>query len=240
MTGRAIDAYIVHTVSSKDELSMDFNIKPEKIHVCPHGVFVPFALSVPCQEKKTDEKLRVLMFGIHSFYKGTDILVQAVNKLPDDYRNKLDVHIAGLIAKDYLDSMTENDNSGVIKWKKYFLSDSELGEEISKCDLIVLPYRKISQSGVLLMALNCRKMIACSDLPSFIETLHGSDNDSSYDNDLFFKSGEPDSLCALLKRYIKQEVSRADLLLRMEKLSKEYSWDRTAEKTKEVYQRVLS
>lgn len=237
MTGRAIDAYIVHTASSKDELSMDFNIKPERIHVCPHGVFMPQTLNTEYVGKR--ERFRVLMFGNHSFYKGTDILVQAVNKLPDDYRNKLDVYIAGLIAKDYLDSMTKNDNSGVITWKNYFLSDSELGEAISKCDLIVLPYRKISQSGVLLMALNCKKMIVCSDLPSFVETLHGSDNDSSYDNDLFFRSGDPDSLCVLLKRYIERKVPKADLLLRMEKLSKEYSWEESAKKTMEVYRRVL-
>ena len=237
---RFIDAYIVHTSSSKNELSLDFNIKPERINVCPHGVFMPLSLDLSCQNTRINEKLKVLMFGIHSFYKGTDILVQAVNKLPDDYRKRLDVHIVGLIGKDYLDSMTENDDSDVITWKNYYLDDKELGEEISQCDLIILPYRKISQSGVLLMALNCKRMIICADLPSFKETLHGSDNDCLYDDYLFFESGVPDSLSALLKDYIDRKVPESDILKRMNALSMEYTWEKSAEKTVDIYQRLFS
>jgi len=236
---RIVDAYIVHTVNSKSELSVDFNIDKNKIHICPHGVFMPLDINMSRQNTEKSDKFHILMFGVHSYYKGTDILVEAINKLTDDFRMKVDVHIVGLMDKDYYNSLKKLDNSEVIDWKNYYLSDEELGEEISRCDIIVLPYRKISQSGVLLMAINCSRLIICSDIPSFKETLHGSDNDCSYDQDLFFKSGDSDSLCTLLEKHIKRQVSINEILKRMAKLAKENTWEKSAEKTVEVYRRVL-
>lgn len=237
--GQFIDAFIVHTEASKSELSSIYNINESRIHICYHGVFKPLVVG-ETNEKERKDKFRILMFGLHSFYKGTDILVEAVNKLSDKCKNSVDINIVGLVEKGYYDRLIKMDGSNLIRWKNYFLSDSELGKEISQCNLIVLPYRKISQSGVLLMALNCGKIIVCSDLPSFKETLHGPEHDSSYDNDLFFKSDDSDSLCSLLERYVERSVSETMLLKRMEQLAKDYSWDKSAEKTMEVYRKVLS
>lgn len=237
--GQYIDAMIVHTATSKKELCSIFNVDENRVHICPHGVFRPFIINESSKKSGLD-KFVVLMFGLHSYYKGTDILVEAVNRLPDSYKSKVDVHIVGLVEADYYAQLKEMDSSHMIKWKNYFLSDKELGEEIAQCDLIVLPYRAISQSGVLLLSLNCRKMIVCSDLPSFKETLHGSDDNCSFDHDLFFKSDDSISLCSLLQNYIDRKVSEQRLLNRMEELAKDYSWEKSAEKTMEVYRRLVS
>lgn len=59
------------------------------------------------------------------------------------------------------------------QWMPYFVAEQKLDYEINESDVIILPYRSISQSGVLLLSLYFKKPIITSDLPSFKETLKG-------------------------------------------------------------------
>ncbi|MFK2235280.1 hypothetical protein ACIXMR_13945 [Bacteroides fragilis] len=56
-------------------------------------------------------------------------------------------------------------------WTPYFLEETVLHTRIQQADIIVLPYRAISQSGVLLLSIYFEKLVICADLPSFVETL---------------------------------------------------------------------
>ena len=95
--------------------------------------------------------------------------------------------LVGGVGESYLQELKGKDSNSLIHWKSYFLSNDELYEEINNSDVLVLPYREISQSGVLLLSIYFEKNIICSDLPSFVETIHG-DQDNSLDHDFFFKN----------------------------------------------------
>lgn len=230
------DAFIVHTKISKEDVIREFGLSAEKVHVCCHGVFEPKGVTIGSDFRK-DGKLHILQFGGQSYYKGTDLLVDAVCGLDDERKKRIETHIVGGISQSFLDELKKKDVDSVITWKAYFLSDEELYQAINAADLIVLPYRAISQSGVLLLSIYFGKLIICSDLPSFKETMQGEDG-NSLDNDMFFKNEDADSLRELIVRYIDGKVDNEAVRKRVNHLKSLYSWQSAASRTIETYKNI--
>ena len=98
----------------------------------------------------------ILFFGLIRPYKGLDILINAVNrlkiKIPD-----LKVFIVGEPYTDlsnYLNKIKEYglESSFIIHPK--FVSKEELSKYFLSSDLIVLPYKQATQSGILSLSMN--------------------------------------------------------------------------------------
>lgn len=227
------DDFIVHTNITKGDVISEFGLGSESIHVCCHGVFVPNGVK-PVPTVRKDGKLHILQFGAQLYYKGTDLLVEAVSGLSEEYRSKVSTRIVGGISQKFFDELKTIDKYGDIEWKPFFLSDHDLYEEINSCDMVVLPYRSISQSGVLLLSIYFGKLIICSNLPSFVETMRGND-DCALDADLFFKSEDSESLRALLIKYIDRQVDENAIRGHIEDLRNLYTWDSAAKATIMLY-----
>mgnify|MGYP003469296346 FL=1 len=227
------DDFIVHTKISKEDVFREFGLRAEKVHVCCHGVFDPKGVTISLEYRK-DGKLHILQFGGQSFYKGTDLLVDAVCGLDDERKKRIETHIVGGISLSFLTELKAKDIDSIITWKAYFLTDEELYQEINAADLIVLPYRNISQSGVLLLSIFFGKLIICSDLPSFKETMQGGEGDG-LDDCLFFKSEEANSLRELFKKYIDGSIDEEAVRKRIMHLKSQYSWQSAAKATMKVY-----
>ena len=234
-TCRNIDNIIVHTESSKMEVIKEFDFVPDIISIVHHGVFIP-KIRISKKEFLQKNKYVILQFGLQTYYKGTDILVDAVNLLPAEYSEKIETRIVGGVGESYLQELKGKDSNSLIHWKSYFLSNDELYEEINNSDVLVLPYREISQSGVLLLSIYFEKNIICSDLPSFVETIHG-DQDNSLDHDFFFKNNDPSSLCELLMRYIDSNINNEKIQYRIKHLKNLYSWENAAKATISIYRK---
>lgn len=234
-TCRNIDNIIVHTESSKMEVIKEFGFTPDIVNIVHHGVFVPKIKTIKKKKYKIN-KYVILQFGLQTYYKGTDILVDAVNLLPVEYSENIEVRIVGGVGESYLQELKGKDSNSLIHWKSYFLPNDELYEEINNSDVLVLPYREISQSGVLLLSIYFEKNIICSDLPSFIETIHG-DLDNSLDKDFFFKNNDPSSLCELLMRYIDGSINNEKIQNRIRHLKNLYSWENAAKATISIYRK---
>lgn len=228
-----IDAFIVHTDVSKKDVTREFNLPDDKVTVCCHGVFVPKNVAVK-KEERNDGKCRILQFGTQSYYKGTDVLVDAICGMPNEFKNKIETRIVGDIKPAFLEEMKAKDSDGAIVWKPYFLDDQELYEEINNCDIVALPYRAISQSGVLLLAIYFEKNIICSNLPSFVETMRGNMSDD-LDDSLFFESENADSLRHLIMQYISKDINEEAVKQRICHLKHLYSWESAAHSTLAVY-----
>lgn len=231
----SFDDFIVHTNISKSDVVGEFGLNPENVHVCCHGVFVPKGV-VPSTTGRNNGKLHILQFGAQLYYKGTDLLVEAVAGLDKEHKEKVCTRIIGGISKDFLEELKMKDKDGSIEWRPYFLSDEDLYKEIDSCDMVVLPYRVISQSGVLLLSIYFGKLIICSDIPSFVETMRGNE-DGSLDSELFFRTEEPESLRALIVRYIDHLADEKAVRARIEKLRGLYTWESAAEATLRVYEK---
>lgn len=154
-----VDKIIVHDYNSKDELINDFHVSEDKIAVIAHGILefivdptemksIINDLSVKYNLK---DKLVFATMGVQSPYKGTDLVCDAFLD-SDVLKNNDDVFliIAGKGDIATVGRFKEYNNVWVAN---YSLSDSEFQAIMCLTDVMLFPYRKISQSGVLLSAI---------------------------------------------------------------------------------------
>lgn len=122
----------------------------------------------------------VLTLGFTSFDKGTDILLEAAGEIAKERSNDVQFLIAGAPRK----------RRGVFRVREYgeitfqrqlerqakkivgvdiaftgFVPDSDVGPLLFLADVVALPYRKITQSGIANLAISNRAVVVCSDLP---------------------------------------------------------------------------
>lgn len=227
-----INGYMVHLYSAKTELASEFDIHPEKIFVAYHGIYLPEGYSAK-QNIENGSYKRIIMFGTQNRYKGADVLIEAMSLLPKGYQDKLKVTIMGKTEVGLYGDYIERARLLGVEWINKFVPDEELYQAIGESDLILLPYRKISQSGVLLLALSYRKPILTSDLPSFRETLEG------YPKGYFFKPDNSQALADMLIQYLDGKIDVKLLKNCINYLNSKYSWNESAKSTLVAYSNIL-
>lgn len=227
-----IDSFIVHTEISKADVIREFGIEQNAIDVVYHGIFVPNNYRPIIKQQPSNRKWNLIMYGNQSPYKGTDIFIKALGLLPEEVKPKVRALVCGKTDKSYLNSLQSIQTGVEIIWKPYFVEDSELFSMIDESDVIILPYRAISQSGVLLLALYFRRVIITSDLPSFKETLKG------FSDELFSEAENPASLASVISNYVRGEVDIEKELKIIENLNEKYSWEKSAVNTLKIYQKL--
>ncbi len=215
-----INTFVLHLECSKIEFCQFFDVAPSKVKVVHHGVFVPQNVEIVSHVR--GEKLNLIMYGCQSYYKGTDIFVDALNLLPEESKRKIHATIVGKIDNGFYQELKQKTNGLDVEWIPEFVSDDVLYKKIMESDAIVVPYREISQSGVLLLALSFKRMIIASDLPSFKETLAG------FSDEMFFENGKAESLAKAIERKLHSPdgIKIYDSII--ENLREKYSWNNIA------------
>ncbi|WP_121809110.1 glycosyltransferase family 4 protein [Mucilaginibacter kameinonensis] len=163
---------IVHNEFSKKELIRLFPyVEPGKVIIMKHGHYKDHTFDVESApegivdaQAMRESGCRVLLFfGQIKEEKGLDILVKAMSDLPDN------VHliIAGNPVIDFrpYEQMIQNLNldKQITKYLR-FIEDDEMNYLIRQVDIVVLPYKKIYQSGVLLNVMSQNSLVMASDL----------------------------------------------------------------------------
>lgn len=230
---RLMDAFVVHTEETKAEVERDFNISGDRIYVVHHGIFTPENF-IPRKNEIDNSEVKFILYGNLTDYKGVDIFVEAIKIIPESYRNRIHGVIAGEMHNKTLCKKLQQDSIDLnIEWFPYFLPEQELYEKIDNSNVIVLPYRHISQSGVLLLALSFNRYIITSDLPTFKETLH------DFTDDMFFESENPHDLAKLMMRYVDGDVDTGKQTTVIEGLNSMFSWELAADKTMNIYRKII-
>lgn len=229
---KGIDHNIVHTESTANEVERLFNIDKNRITVIPHGIFKPNYELGQHEFIAENEKKTIIFYGVNRRNKGADILIDAVRQLPDEYKKQVRVLIAGKTSKEYLKELQAKVGDADVTFRPTFIPNNDLYEMIENADYIALPYREISQSGVLLLAMYFRKPLVISDLPSFRETLKG------FTPDMFFETENAESMSELIKRMLGGGIDTQKELRVIESLNEEYSWENSASKTVAIYKQL--
>ena len=222
-----IDAFLVHTQTSRQDLISGFGVEPERIFVAYHAIFVP--LTIPSYTPEADDRFRILLFGYQSMYKGTDVFLQALNCLTPEQRNRIKVTIVGKTDQGLYEKYAGMADSFGVEWVNEYVSEPVLCRYIMASDALAFPYREISQSGALLLALHFRKAIIATDLPSFRETLIG------FKDEWFCKPDDPQDLAGLIVRYAMGQIAFDDQREHIEYLNQLYSWPSMAKSTIKAY-----
>lgn len=165
------DRLIVHSEKTKEELVESFDIQKEKISVIPHGT-LDFSSNIELEKvafyknKFTKDfgllgKTVFSALGVINDYKGIELIVDAWKS--ETISEKSDIHliIAGKGNHNKLEELKNKDN---VSLENRFLLDEEFLALLQISDYVLLPYIKISQSGVLLTAMNEKKKVIVSNI----------------------------------------------------------------------------
>lgn len=107
-------------------------------------------------------KTKFLYFGNIRYAKGIDIVEDVFSKMNEDNK-PFELVVAGMNAEDYpLEHMRE-----IASVFDRHINDDEMKYLYSKCDYVLLPYRKSSQSGIFEMASYFKKPMLLSDIDYF-------------------------------------------------------------------------
>ena len=171
---RIADKIIVHNKWSRDTIKGKFNVAEGKISIIPHGNYLPLINSIP-PRSKARKKLNIpdnakifLFFGHIKKVKGLDLLIEAMPMVLNKYP-EAKLLIAGrpwkIDYQIYREMINRTEIHKNCIEKICFIPHNEISFYFAASDLVVLPYRKIYQSGVMILAMSYNKPILISDLP---------------------------------------------------------------------------
>lgn len=173
---------LVHNEFSKKELLKSLALE-NKIITIRHGGFIDQVDSSLDKEQAllelglSSENKYVLFFGQIKEVKGLDLLIEAFSKIED---KNVKLIIAGKVWKDtfstYEDLIAQHNLSDKIILHQRFIPDNEKDLFFTIADLVVIPYKKIYQSGVLLTSLSYPAITLCSDLEPNREVINDEIN----------------------------------------------------------------
>ena len=192
-----IDNFLVMSSESEDKLRSLINPKTKIVKS-----FLPLKENINLKISKKDAckklgiynppKLLLLFFGFIRDYKGLDILIDSLDSIKE-----LDIKLL-IAGESYIktnkikDLIKKNSLSEMIIWHKKYISNEDINLYFSACDIVVLPYKKISQSGIVPMAYHFDKLIVCSDIKSLKE--HIVEAETGY----FFKKNNSKHLSSII------------------------------------------
>ena len=151
-----LDGHIVQSSQTEKELQevVDDPIYEKRFH--PIYTNFPKKINKNTARNKLGltAKYIILYFGIIRDYKGFDILLKAIAKLKN---SGLDFHLlAGgeCYGNDekYTQLISDLEISDFVTWHNKYIPDSDVAEYFSAADVVALPYRSASQSGITQIA----------------------------------------------------------------------------------------
>ncbi len=166
---KSVDGFIAMSQSVMDDINQFDKNKPRLLS--PHPLFDNFG-------EKTDRKIamdklgldpndiNLLFFGLIREYKGLDILIEALSdqRLRDQ---PIKLLVAGEFyesSKPYFDRIKELGLEDRIRVEERFIPDNEVSLYFSSTDLVVLPYKTATQSGVTQIGYHFSKPMLVTDV----------------------------------------------------------------------------
>lgn len=208
------------------------NMTHSKIHVIPNGIDFEDILNI--QPHKSIEHPSILYVGGLTKIKGIDILLNAVPLIIKKIPN-LHIYIAG--------SGPEGGNlKGLVKELNIeenvkflgFISEEEKFSYYKSVDVCAFPSKYEPFGIVLLEAMACGKPVVASNvggIPFVVE-----DGKTG----LLFESGNVEELAEKIIMLLRDEELREKMGEAGRERAKEFTWDKIAEQTVDLYKEILS
>ena len=234
------DIILTHNNFSKKELVNKAPFLQEMISIVPHGNYSSFINIRDDKEKSLsyldlpENKTILLFFGMIKKVKGLDVLLKAFSRVLEKHPDTLLLVAGRSWENDF--AVYENIIEQEALWDNIILHERFIPYEDVEhyycvSDLVVLPYKKIYQSGVLMMTLSYERPALVSDLPPLKEVI--TDNKNGY----LFKSEDVNDLANKID-FILSDRKSLDLVRKNGNrlIAEKFCWSEIGRLTKKAYQ----
>jgi D-inositol-3-phosphate glycosyltransferase len=242
-----MDRVIVHTQKMKEEICSLFHVSPEKVVVILHGINNRIARR-GLSQKEERAKLGIastaqviLFFGQIDEYKGVEKLIDAASLLVRENpavvlmiagKPKRKLTYAAQLKSQAAKVLPERN----VLFRLHFIPVDEVEMYFTAADCLVLPYKRIFQSGVLFLAYRFGLPIIATDVGSFREdVIEGVTG-------FICKPDDAGDMAEKLRLFFNSNLFRQREQTRThihEFAEQKYSWSTIGRQTYEVYARVL-
>jgi D-inositol-3-phosphate glycosyltransferase len=242
------DHIFVHTSGMKRQLALDFLIPEARVSVIPFGIndTAPNTSLSSAEAKQqlgiSSSDKTMLFFGNIAPYKGLEYLTAAFTELSNENRSYRLI-IAGRPkgSEDYWktiqQSIATNGTCDRIIERIEYIPDEETELYFKAADVLVLPYTRVFQSGVLFLGYSFGLPAVAADVGNLKEEIIESETG------LVFKARDSSDLARKIERYFSSELFR-NLESRRAQIkayaNERYSWNKVAAITTAVYSRLLT
>lgn len=116
------------------------------------------------------KKAQLLFFGLIRPYKGLELLIEAVSKLSI----AAELHVVGEFYTDkthYVKLIEKHQLQEDVHLVDRFVSAAEVAKYFSAADIVVLPYKSATQSGVIAQAYQYETPLLVTDQPGLANTI---------------------------------------------------------------------
>jgi glycosyltransferase involved in cell wall biosynthesis len=239
---RLADRVIAHNKVSVRELEK-IGVDRARIALIAHGHYLEDMSEIPSMPEarralgiKASAKV-ILFFGQIKHSKGLDILIGSLPQVAREIPEVV-VLIAGRPWKaDFAryDALIDHLNVRThCRLRIGFIPDDAVSGYYAAADLVALPYRRIYQSGVLLMAMTYGRPAVVSDLPGMREIVTDGLNGYVFENE------SKDELARVLIRALRDEPGRRQVAARAsDYIRQHHDWSQIGARTLDVYREVL-
>ena len=218
------DHFVVMANSVKKDL---LSISPNASCIeSKHPIYDVFGQSIDKEDAKNllwiKSKRVILFFGLIREYKGLDLLIEATHILKNKLNN-FKIIVAGECygdKKKYLDLTKKLNVEDLFIFNFDFIKNEDVSKYFSAADVVVLPYRSATQSGIAPIAYHFNRPVISTDVGGLSESIHHK------------KSGllcKPDSL-SISNSIIDFYNSNYDYGSYIEEYKKTFSWKAFADK----------
>ncbi len=226
---RQVDGFLVHSLSLAEQVRY---FKPKTLVRRIYHPSYGFYSRWDTAPKADSERPSLLFFGNIRRYKGVDILVRALAVVQEVL--DLDAVIAGEFYIDPRPLRRLAEEMGVadrIRWHDRYVPNEQVPALFRSADVVVLPYRDASQSGVVPLAYEFDVPVIATDVGGLSEVvLEGRTG-------LLVAADDPRLLAEAIIRYF-QEGRKAEFQKNIRTFKKVLNWDQVVEATLKLVEDV--
>lgn len=236
------DAFIVHAQENKKELASLFCLLPEKIFTIHHGDYSFFKERIGSSLTQAKKALGVqnrkvlLFFGFVRPYKGLVCLLEALPKIVKEEKGVI-LLIAGEVwdkIEKYIQIIQREQIEPFVKFFPFFIPDDKVPLFFNAADIVVLPYEKSYQSGIVQIAYAFEKPLVSTSVGGIPEIVVDGKTG------ILVEPGNSESLARSILKLLEDKELRKNLGREGKKYSEKFAWASISEKTLEVYEKVLA
>jgi len=216
------DAFVVH--SESDRVRLERRVPRRPVAVLPH----PVVAAVPPGRERARRELGiegplVLFLGLVRRYKGVETLLEAAPRIVRETGAR--IAIVGEVFPDarFLEKRWRaSPIRGSILWKDEYVPEEEMARWLAACDVVALPYRYVSGSGIAARSIAARRPIAAAEAGGLAETVRAGETGE------LFAFGDADALAEAVRRVLDRGISAYEPGLA--RAAEDASWPRYAER----------